>query len=74
MTDHTTQLFAIPTGSSEPIYRQLVEQVRRLLAGGRFASASMLLVQAWICCMGLAVVRWRALVKAPFVFPARRMD
>ena len=28
-------LFSIATGSSEPIYRQLVEQVRRLVAGGQ---------------------------------------
>lgn len=31
------QLFSIVTGSSEPIYRQLVEQVRRLVAGGQLA-------------------------------------
>ncbi|HWH82359.1 MAG TPA: GntR family transcriptional regulator [Burkholderiaceae bacterium] len=28
-------LFSIATGSPEPIYRQLVEQVRRLIAGGQ---------------------------------------
>jgi len=28
-------LFSIATGSPEPIYRQLVEQVRRLVAGGQ---------------------------------------
>jgi GntR family transcriptional regulator len=28
-------LFSIATGSSEPIYRQLVEQVRRFVAGGQ---------------------------------------
>jgi GntR family transcriptional regulator len=28
-------IFSIATGSSEPIYRQLVEQVRRLVAGGQ---------------------------------------
>ena len=38
MTDHTPQLFAIATGSSEPIYRQLVDQVRRLVAGGQLAA------------------------------------
>jgi len=32
------QLFSIVTGSSEPIYRQLVEQVRRLVAGGQLAA------------------------------------
>jgi GntR family transcriptional regulator len=35
MTDHTANLFSIATGSSEPIYRQLVEQVRRLAAAGQ---------------------------------------
>jgi len=38
MTTHTPQLFSIVTGSPEPIYRQLVEQVRRLVAGGQLAS------------------------------------
>ena len=28
-------LFSIATGSSEPIYRQLIEQVRRFVAGGQ---------------------------------------
>lgn len=37
MTDHTAQLFSISTGSPEPIYRQLVEQVRRLVAAGQMA-------------------------------------
>ena len=37
MTTHTAQLFSITTGSPEPIYRQLVEQVRRLVAGGQMA-------------------------------------
>lgn len=37
MTDYPSQLFSITTGSSEPIYRQLVEQVRRLVAGGQLA-------------------------------------
>ena len=32
MTTHTASLFAIATGSSDPIYRQLIEQVRRLIA------------------------------------------
>jgi len=38
MVLHTSQLFSIVTGSSEPIYRQLVEQVRRLVAGGQLAA------------------------------------
>ncbi|VXB45903.1 GntR family transcriptional regulator [Massilia sp. 9I] len=37
MTIHTAQLFSITPGSTEPIYRQLVEQVRRLVAGGQMA-------------------------------------
>ena len=37
MTTHSAQLFSITTGSPEPIYRQLVEQVRRLVAGGQMA-------------------------------------
>ena len=37
MNTHTAQLFSISTGSSEPIYRQLVEQVRRLVAAGQMA-------------------------------------
>lgn len=37
MTNHSAQLFSIATGSPEPIYRQLVEQVRRLVAAGQMA-------------------------------------
>jgi GntR family transcriptional regulator len=37
MTIHPPNLFSIATGSSEPIYRQLVEQARRLIAGGQLA-------------------------------------
>jgi GntR family transcriptional regulator len=33
MHTHTSSLFSISTGSPEPIYRQLVEQVQRLAAG-----------------------------------------
>ncbi len=32
MATHTASLFTIATGSSDPIYRQLIEQVRRLIA------------------------------------------
>lgn len=35
MHTHTAHLFSIAPGSSEPIYRQLVEQVRRLAAAGQ---------------------------------------
>jgi GntR family transcriptional regulator len=31
-------LFAVTTGSSEPIYRQLMSQVERLVAGGQLAA------------------------------------
>jgi GntR family transcriptional regulator len=37
MTTHSATLFSIATGSSEPIYRQLVDQARRLVAGGQLA-------------------------------------
>jgi GntR family transcriptional regulator len=37
MTNHTAHLFSIATGSSEPIYRQLIDQARRLVAGGQLA-------------------------------------
>lgn len=37
MASHSPQLFSIVPGSTEPIYRQLVEQVRRLVAGGQLA-------------------------------------
>ncbi|MYM27864.1 GntR family transcriptional regulator [Duganella sacchari] len=32
MATHVASLFSIVTGSSDPIYRQLIEQVRRLIA------------------------------------------
>ena len=32
MATHTASLFTIATGSSDPIYRQLIEQARRLIA------------------------------------------
>lgn len=32
MATHTASLFSIATGSSDPIYRQLIEQVRRYIA------------------------------------------
>ncbi|UVW29516.1 GntR family transcriptional regulator [Massilia sp. H6] len=37
MPTQTPQLFSITPGSAEPIYRQLIEQVRRLVAGGQMA-------------------------------------
>lgn len=38
MTTHTSTIFSIATGSSEPIYRQLADQVRRLVAAGHLAA------------------------------------
>lgn len=37
MAPQPSQLFSIVPGSTEPIYRQLVDQVRRLVAGGQLA-------------------------------------
>ncbi|MEW6762459.1 MAG: GntR family transcriptional regulator [Pseudomonadota bacterium] len=38
MPTHTAQLFSIVTGSPDPIYRQLVDQVKRFVAGGQLAA------------------------------------
>ncbi|GAB3455647.1 GntR family transcriptional regulator [Massilia terrae] len=38
MSIQTSSLFSITTGSAEPIYRQLVDQVRRLVAGGQLGA------------------------------------
>lgn len=37
MITHTAALFSIVPGSTEPIYRQLIEQVRRMVAAGVLA-------------------------------------
>ena len=37
MANHPSNLFSIATGSSEPIYRQLVDQAQRLVAGRQLA-------------------------------------
>ena len=37
MPTHPAHLFSISAGSSEPIYRQLVDQVERLVAGRQLA-------------------------------------
>ncbi|MES3024906.1 MAG: GntR family transcriptional regulator [Pseudomonadota bacterium] len=37
MASHPPNLFSIATGSAEPIYRQLIDQARRLVAGGQLA-------------------------------------
>jgi GntR family transcriptional regulator len=42
MSTHIPQLFSIVAGSPEPIYRQLVDQVRRMVAGGQLAPGAAL--------------------------------
>lgn len=37
MPNHPPQLFSITPGSADPIYRQLIDQVRRLVAAGQMA-------------------------------------
>ena len=37
MPTHLPQTFSITPGSADPIYRQLIDQVRRLVAGGQMA-------------------------------------
>jgi len=42
MTSHPPNLFSIVTGSAEPIYRQLIDQARRLVASGQLAPGDLL--------------------------------
>lgn len=42
MNIHSPSLFSIATGSAEPIYRQLIAQVRRLIASGFLAPGDQL--------------------------------
>jgi GntR family transcriptional regulator len=42
MQTHPPSLFSIATGSAEPIYRQLIEQSRRLIAAGALAPGDLL--------------------------------
>jgi GntR family transcriptional regulator len=42
MQSHSATLFTIATGSSDPIYRQLIEQTRRLVAAGMLAPGDVL--------------------------------
>jgi len=42
MTSHPATLFSISTGSPEPIYRQLIDQLRRLIAAGQLAPGDVL--------------------------------
>lgn len=42
VTHHSTNLFSIATGSADPIYRQLIDQARRLVASGQLAPGDVL--------------------------------
>jgi GntR family transcriptional regulator len=42
MKNQTTSIFSIAPGSSEPIYRQLMEQIRRMSAAGQLADGDLL--------------------------------
>lgn len=42
MNHQASSLFSIVTGSPEPIYRQLIDQARRLVAGGQLAPGDVL--------------------------------
>lgn len=42
MTQHPASLFSIATGSTEPIYRQLMDQIRRMVASGQLRHADVL--------------------------------
>lgn len=42
MTNYRSDLFSIATGSAEPIYRQLIDQARRLVASGQLAPGDLL--------------------------------
>ena len=69
-------LFSIATGSPEPIYRQLVEQVRRLVAGGQLSAGEELpsvreLAQA-LAVNPMTVSKAFGLLEAEGVFERRR--
>lgn len=42
MTTHVPNIFSIAPGSSEPIYRQLMEQIRRMSAAGQLRDGDLL--------------------------------
>lgn len=42
VTHRSTNLFSIATGSADPIYRQLIDQARRLVASGQLAPGDVL--------------------------------
>ena len=69
-------LFSIATGSPEPIYRQLVEQVRRLVAGGQLSAGEELpsvreLAQA-LAVNRMTISKAFSLLEAEGVFERRR--
>ena len=72
----SVDLFSIATGSPEPIYRQLVEQVRRLVAGGQLCAGEELpsvreLAQA-LAVNPMTVSKAFGLLEAEGVFERRR--
>ena len=72
----SVDLFSIATGSPEPIYRQLVEQVRRLVAGGQLSAGEELpsvreLAQA-LAVNPMTVSKAFGLLEAEGVFERRR--
>jgi len=42
MTSHSSSIFKIRTGATEPIYRQLMEQIRRMCAAGYLRNGDLL--------------------------------
>jgi GntR family transcriptional regulator len=71
-----TEHFSVNTGSSEPIYRQLVEQVRRQVAGGQLRAGDELpsvreLAQA-LAVNPMTVSKAYGLLEAEGVFERRR--
>ena len=69
-------IFSIATGSPEPIYRQLIEQVRRLVAGGQLRAGDELpsvreLAQA-LAVNPMTVSKAFGMLEAEGVFERRR--
>ena len=42
MVTHNSNLFSISTGAADPIYRQLIDQIRRLVVSGQLAPGDVL--------------------------------
>ena len=69
-------IFSIATGSPEPIYRQIIEQVRRLVAGGQLSAGDELpsvreLAQA-LAVNPMTVSKAFGMLEAEGVFERRR--